>query len=344
VTVAVMSTPLLVFPRLVLPAMGVVYVLAARPIAALGSRWPALAVALALAVAAFPLRGSIRYANLVSRPGTMDRALDWLTARVPDDALVLETRPEGADPGRFAGTLLGVDPARHELLAWTTEQDPRGLSLLSREADLVVTGAGDARWARPLRTVYEGHHLRTPGRWRVLSEPENGPVILRFRVSDRRPRYAAHDLRRARLDASEGAALLPRLADGDPATAWRSGGPMSGDEWIEVRLPEPARVGSVELVLETPPAGHGPSLEVLLRTPGGELAPVWSVDARPPLPEQVRARSLGSQRRLGQRLVFEAREADAVRILQRGVRPEAWGLAELRLLVLEGEETFRVRY
>jgi hypothetical protein len=344
VTLLVMSTPLLVFPRLILPAMGVVYLLAARPIAALGSRWLPLAAALALAAGALPLRGSLRYANLAARPGTMDRALDWLEARVPDGALILETRPEGADPGRFAGTMLGADPARHELVAWTTEQDPRGLALLVREADLVVTGARRSGWARELRTVYEGHHLRAPGRWGVLGEPEQGPVIVRFRVSDRRPRYAALDLRRARLAASGRESQLPNLFDGDPGSAWSSEGTMSGGEWLEVSLPEPARVGSVELTLREPPSEHGPSLEVQLRGPGGELWPIWSVDARPPLPEQVRARARGSSRPLGQRLVFEAREASGVRILQRGVRPEPWSVSELRLLASLGEEPYRVRY
>ncbi|HWX23872.1 MAG TPA: glycosyltransferase family 39 protein, partial [Vicinamibacteria bacterium] len=115
-TLVVMSTPVLVFPRLILPAMGVIYALAGLPVEALARRHRTLAVLLALLAAAFPLRGSLRYVNLVARPSAADQALDWLVAHVPPGSRILETRPEGADPGREAGAMLGIDPARYEIL------------------------------------------------------------------------------------------------------------------------------------------------------------------------------------------------------------------------------------
>jgi hypothetical protein len=92
------------------------------------------------------------------------------------------------------------------------------------------------------------------------------------------------------------------------------------------------------------PAEHGPSLELELRDASGEWHPVWVAEARPPLRDQVRARSRGSERPLGQRQVFEPREARALRLRQTGVRPEPWTISELRLLVREGDVAFRVRY
>jgi hypothetical protein len=343
-TVLVMSTPVLVYPRLILPAMGVVAIVAATPIAWLAHRWRLVAAAVALAAAIQPLRGSIRYANVTAYPSATDRLLDWVEAVVPSGGRILDTRPE-ADTGWTAAVVLGVDPAKHETLHFSVREDGRGLALLVREVDLVLTPTGhQPPWAEGLRLVYKARHTTKPKDWLRLGEPQLGQAITRACVSDVRPRYRAIDLARAEITASANQDELGRLHDGDPNTAWTSATAMIGREWIEILFDEPATVGRVELFLGYTPRRHGPELALLVRAEDGDVSPVYAAPLRPNIVDQLAARKAGSARPLSQMLVIEPRAVTGLRLVQQGVRPEPWALAELRIDAYEGEEPYRLPY
>jgi len=319
-TLLVVAPTGMMFQRHILPAMGIAYLLAATPVELLWRRSRVLAVALAIAAAAIPLRRSAGYVEAVSTPSAEDRVLDWINASMAPGSRILETRP-GSRVGATPGMALGIDSKRFEFIELRADEDRAALSRLAPEMDLVVVGPGKGgTWRSGLRTVYQG-----AGPFGVVA------VQLQVPAPGSRPAYVPVPLSRARLSASENADAVALLADGDPRTTWTSRGAMAGHEWLEVALEHPARLGRIELLLGNVPQGYGPDLQLRISEDGRafEDLRVVEVRARP-------SRQNPAWRPVSQVLVFEPRTARHVRILQTGVRAEPWAVSELRLETAEG--------
>lgn len=328
-TIAVMSVATMVFPRLILPGLGCVYVLAGFGVELLAARSRALAVAVACLAAFVPLRGSLRSVNVAVRPSPADRALDFFEARYGPGTRVLETRIEGVEPGLDAGAMLGFDRTRLDVLEHP-EHDA-ALRLLAAHADVVVTAPGrEDYWGASLVTIYEAPAHRPARTWSRLGPlREDGPPVLRFGVPRRRLGCTPVELRAARLSSSFGPTGLDALRDGDPRTSWRSPRDLAGDEWLRIEWPAPLALGRVTLRLDASPARYGPELELRTSVDGELFEPVVAAPSRPTIERQLQARRLGDQRPLAQELVLMPRDVRAVEIRQRGLRPEPWSLAEL---------------
>lgn len=312
-TVLVMSTGSLVFPRYILPSMGIVHLAAAVPFEVLARGGPGrlLAGALAAATVVAPLRASADYVYLASHESAQDKALDWILAHVDRGARILETRG-GASPGGDPGAMIGLPPGRYETVFFYSEDDAQGLlPLIAPRMDLVVMYPGEG-W-KALRTVYVAQNaVGTPEA--VLKVPAN------------RPEDVAVDIRAARMSASGNAAELPRLVDGDPSTWWMTRQPLRGDEWIQMEFGGPVRVARVELVLGLKPEKHEPEVALMTSDDGVVYRAVPSVSARPPVRDQAAA---GVQ--LSQELLLKPRPVKGVRILQLGRRSDPWTVAEIRV-------------
>lgn len=337
----VMSSASLAFPRLILPGMAVVWLLAAWPVELLARRSRALAVLLALAAAVSPARATLRYLNTISAPSPQDAALDWFEARARGSLSVLETRPEGVEAGLEAGGILGIDRTRHDFVPHTARDE--GLRLLAREADLVVVAPQDeAFWGDLLVTVYEARQRRPPKAWSPLARVRyDGPVIFRLALPRLRARYSLLDLGRAELSASERPEALAALRDGSTTTGWSSAGPAQGREWLRLELDRPATVGRVEWLLGAALRDHDPEVELRAGLDGQALEPVQAVLARPLLAEQLLARRLGDSRPPSQVLVFEPRPVRVLELRQAGRRSDPWSVAELRVFEYGGQQPYQ---
>jgi hypothetical protein len=309
-TLAVMSTGSLVFPRYLLPSMGVVYLAAAVPFEVLARTGAGrvLAAVLTVATVAAPLRGSRDYVYLASHESANDRALDWILANLDRGARILETRAE-ANPGGTPGLMIGLPPGRYELVVRNQQGVDDLLPLIAPRMDLVIMEPGMG-WSA-LKTVY-------------AAENAVGAREVVLKVPARRPEEDLVDPRSATIRASDERQDPRAMVDGDPRTAWSTSEPLHGDEWIEVSFPQPMRVARVELVTRRVPGGHDPELSVMA-SDGAGFQPVASVSARPPLREQATGRPLS------QELMLKPRPVRALRILQLGRRAEPWDVAELRI-------------
>jgi 4-amino-4-deoxy-L-arabinose transferase-like glycosyltransferase len=320
--VLVMSTALLVFPRLILPAMGVVYVLIGVAVTWIAERSRAAAAAAALLAFVPATQTSYRFARYLAAPSARDKALDWIAANVPKDARILETRFDAGIGGR-AGAILGLDRARYDVVE-RNEGDRAELRLLAPEMDLIITGpgpGGPGTWGESLVTVFRG-----------LGAAND--LVLQLKRPDPRfvPDYrwlAARDLRLRVSDHAEQAAAL---VDGDPITHWSTDGALRGGEWIEIEWAAPIPVGRIELRLGNAPQRHGPDLEVSVRrADGGTWGAAKAAPARPEIAEQLEAQARGSTRPLSLAFVLNPRPITALRLTQTGVRPEPWVVSELRV-------------
>jgi hypothetical protein len=318
-TLIVMSTAALVFPRLMLPAMGIVYLMAGASVGRLAGVSRVSAAAVAVASAGLALPASLGYVQLMRLPSAEDKALEWIEAHLPPGARILETRPD-ARPGGRPGSTIGIDPTRYEVLYLGTDEDKAGLRLLAPHMDLVLTGPGlGGRWGQALEPVYRAFG------------PEGAFVLqLKMPRMEARPRYVPLDPMSFNVSASHNPAALPALHDCDFTTAWTSGRPLLGGEWLEVQLDRPQRVGRVELHFVRPPEHYGPEVEVLVQDEGGRWVAPRVVRARPPIEELA---ALGKP--LSEVLLIEPRLTRAVRLIQSGRRPEPWTIAELRIDVRE---------
>lgn len=314
-TLLVVAPTGMMFQRHILPAMGIVYLLAVTPVQWLSGRSRLLALALGVAAAVSPLQRSVAYVERVSEPSAEDKVLDWIDAKLPAGSRILETRP-GSSVGGRPGMALGIDRKRFEFLERRSDEDRGALALLAPEVDLVITGpARGGAWRSGLETVYQG-------------VGPLGAVALQLQIPGpgRRRAYVPVELNSARLSASTGVDAVRFLVDGDPTTSWTSRQPMHGHEWLEVALDQPRMLGRIELLLGNTPEGYGPDLQVQTSEDGRGFESVPVVEARVRPSEQDPA-----WWPLSQVLVFASRQARAVRILQTGVRADPWSVSELRL-------------
>lgn len=316
VTVLIHASAHPVWPRFLVPSLGVLALLAGFGLSRLTRGRPALALPLAAAALAQPLWVSAEYSLRMARPTAQDDALDWIEANLPAGSLVLETRVRATPGGGRPGASLGLDPARHEVRFAGPDTPPRDLAFLARHADLVVTGPGGGgrNWQAPLRTL---HEARGP----------LGEAVLRLRAVDpaERPRYDTVPLASASLSASANAEALPLLGDGSPATSWTAGA-AGGEQWLAARFGRLVTLGRLELVLPGPPLDVDPVLRVFLEDEAGTRRGVETVSLRPETRQQL---SAGRPRSLV--LLFRPTSGRALRLerADRGRGP--WSVAELVL-------------
>jgi hypothetical protein len=315
-TFALMASAALVFPRLMLPALGVVYVLASWPVAALARRSAGAAAALLLSAVGLPLATSVRAVAELSGPSAADQGLDWIEAHVPAGASILETRPEADWAVRFGWAVAG-DYGKYELLDDYRHRDPRALCLLAQEADVTITSpdAGTRSWARGLTTLFEAHGA------------DGSELQLRRAGRASKPQYQRIGWAEVTLTASENESQLPALRDGAADTAWSTQREMTGQEWIELAFAEAVRVGRLELELGYRPRRYAPEIQVWTRVAGQkgyDRTPI-AVEACAPLDQQL----LAGRPRLRQRWVLDPRPLVALRISQRGARQEVLRIAEI---------------
>jgi hypothetical protein len=308
VVIAVLSTAEIHFDRHLVPAIGVLSVLAGRVIASVAKRSPVAAVCAAVAAAALPLAGSIDYVRGVSVPGTRDAVVDWVDRNVRPGARVVTTLGE-----------LGLDARRYEVVRIPRlDERSRPLAL---HADAVITGPGDSEMlVRQLSTLYAADP----------PNPHAGPrLVVSAPPAADRPAYEEVKPALPWLSASFGKEGLPALVDGDRETAWTTAAPQAPGEWIQVDLPAPRTIGSVELLLRGRGRMYGKNLHVFVTEDGKEWSRVSVMQGRPPVAAQ-----LPSPGGSAQVLIFEPRRVRALRIEQVGRRERAWGVAELRLFAL----------
>jgi hypothetical protein len=296
VTIAVFSTAEVNRDRFMLPALGVLAVIAGAATARLAARSRALAVAVALLAAAEPLAESVRYLAAIGRPGTRDVALDWVDANVPAGARILTTLPA-----------LGLDRQRYEVL--TMERFDDRAALLSRSVDFVATND-----PRPgLRTVF-----------RVLPADLNAgpPVVVAVPEVARRLRRVP--VAPSGVKVSENEARVPDMLDGNLETRWETVGPQVPGTWIEMRLSDPRPLAAVELALGRRARLFAANLHLFTLGADGSWERLAVVDGRPSWEQQ-------KGRQPSQLLLFAATPTRGIRLLQVGRRVRPWSVAELRL-------------
>ncbi len=314
VVVLVMASVDLLYLRHALPCLFVLALLAALPLQALAERRPWLAVLVALGAAALPLRTSWNYVGNVSGVLPRDRVLDWADAHLPAGAIVLDTRPELG---------LGFARERHEVIAADERRGPLD-KLLAENVDAILTGPGLGRRWGPLVTLFP------PG-----STGEPLALQLKTASAARRARYAAINLKQARLSASHDTARLARLVDADLATVWSPGIPQAPGQWLQVDLAAPAALARVELVLGVG-RHYAADLRLWISADGREWRRTRDAFVRGPVEDQV-----ASVRAPSQLLIVAPEEVRGLRLEIGSTGREPWELAELRLDVRASSATER---
>jgi hypothetical protein len=297
--VAVFSTAEVHHDRFVVPALGVIALCAGEAARRIGGRrW---AWVLAGAAALGPLRSSVDYVGGIRQPSTRDLALDRIDASVPPGGTVVTTITD-----------LGVPRDRYRVLP-TVGLDEGRARLLAEHADAVVAQpVADDALLRDLRTV-------------AVIEPPNrhaGPPLV-LAVPLHPARYEPVDLRSAVVAASEAPERVFALFDGDAGTSWMTAGPQ-GNDWIEVALPHPVRLGRVELRVPGRGRLYGRNIHVLVEGPSGSLARVAVVSGLPPIEPGAAA---GAR----QLLIFAPVLTSRIRLAQVAAAARPWGVAELRI-------------
>jgi 4-amino-4-deoxy-L-arabinose transferase-like glycosyltransferase len=316
-TLVVMASQRFLFARHLLPSLAVPALLAAlavQALAAVASRRlrapPAvIAAGLGLAVAAAPLRTSLYYARAIARPGTRDRALDWADLNLPAQARVLSTVE------RF-----GLDAGRLEVIE-SPALGPHDGPLVLEMDHVLATTADDAR-------ALEG--LAEQARF----EPDSavsGPTIRALSVPPSlRPAYRLLPLAPGQLTASENGGDIAAAADGRVETLWRTADPQRIGDWVAAALPEPVRLGRVELWLGPHTRFAARELQLAVSSDGATWMDVRTRPTRPAVDHQQP--SLGPST---QTLVLVPPvTARYVRVGLRRSGAHRWGIAELRLYAL----------
>lgn len=311
-TLGVFSLASIAFPRHLLQVTGGLCVLFGLGLARLALVSRAAAALLLLVALAPSLRTTFDASLAQTLPSAPDRAKAWIDAHMKGGAVILESRRDAA-LGARAGAAVGVDRSRFEFV--TPENPDRSeLKLLMPHADLVIVDADRSQTG----SLFAGS---------TLAFDALGPRGLRV-LSLLVPGARAHPILAepsgVSASSTEG---LDALMDGRFGTMWSSAGPMNGSEWIEFRYREPRRLCRVEIDTPLPARGHEPELVVRLAAPDeAGFREVRSASLRPSREDQVR---FGRPR--GQTLVFEPELASAIRLEQRGARPDRLTVSEARV-------------
>ena len=290
------------YDRLLVPALGVFVLLAARGLLTIARGRPAAGWLAALAAVAFPLVSSAAYLRQLRRPSTWDQAVNFVGSQAPPGSRILSTERD-----------LGLDRQRFEVLP-ATGSAPLD-DLLARNADLVVAGAGRPLDPTGLRSLL----ALTPDR------PEDGPPLVVYSVPDSaRPRYAPFPLARAQLTASEGADMLDRMRDGRLDTDWHTTARQHPGQWLQVDLPEAVVLARVELALGRRGQRHGRDLHLMVTQDGQDWRRVRAAAGRAPVEEQAADGA-------SEVFLVEPVRVRGLRLEQMGRGERRWGIAELRL-------------
>jgi 4-amino-4-deoxy-L-arabinose transferase-like glycosyltransferase len=295
VCLAVFSTAEVNRDRFMLPALGVLAVIAGAAVAWIAVRSSRLAVAVALLAAGPPLVQSVRYVAAIARPGTRDQAVDWIQAHAAPGARILTTLPE-----------LGLDRTRYEVLV--LEPGDERVATVASSVDHVVAAAEIAGLFATAEIAPRDVHA--------------GPRIVVGRPAAARALRPV-PLTLADLGASENAEELAHVLDGDLDTRWESPAPQEPGTFLELRLREPRPLARVELALGDRPRHFAANLHVLALGEDGAWTRLRTADGRPPVPEQLGAPS--------QVLLLPAVKTRGLRLVQMGRRVRPWSVAELRL-------------
>jgi hypothetical protein len=309
-TLVIMSTGEGRFVRFLVPTSALLCLLAALPLARLGTSRPRLAVAIAALAVVIPLSESATRARAFARPSTSDRALDWIRDKAPANAVILDG---------FVGLLkLGLDRTRHDVLRATgsPERDRR----LALDSDFVITNASSAASVAD----WPPSHVVRPE-----SELSGAPIAILRVPEERRHRYATVAVEPGWLTSSENPGALAKVLDGRLRTHWKTTRPQRAGDWIEVRLPRPTPVARIEMEMGPWSQRYARELELLSRTNGGQWARREALDGRPSTSELIRW-----QKPVGQVLLIEPVRVSAIRIVATRSAERKWGISELRILVL----------
>ena len=312
VIVAVMSTVVFHHDRHLVPTMGILSLFAALGLQSVARFDVRPAVLLGVAALGLPLFTSATYATHIARPGTRDRAVDWIEAHLDRGSRVLTTIND-----------IGISKRRYEVLGRTLR--PSSDRLLSLHMDAVI--------ARPLRDKKLVEDLQ-PG---FLAEPDHpaaGPPIGVYTVPPQlRPRYVPVFLEASWLSASDAPQRVGRMVDGRFATGWRSANPQKVGTWIEVSLPSSVLLGKIELALGRHPLRHREGLRLFVTYDGEEWERVRAVRGRPEPRRQVPGGEGASQV-----LIIEPALVSGVRLVTSKERSKPWFVAELKLFALSDTE------
>ena len=308
-TLVIMSTGGGRFLRFLVPTSALLCLLAALPLARLGTVRPRLAVAVAVLAAAIPLNASAVASRAFAQPSTPDRALDWIEERAPDNAVILDG---------FVGLQeLGLDRRRYDVLKATgsPERDRR----LAVDSDFVITDP-DAAFVAD----WGPSHVVEPE-----SEFSGPPIALRRVPAEARRRYAPVELEPDGLDSSENPGVLVKMLDGRPRTQWNTARDQRAGDWIEVRFERPTPVARIEMDMGPWSQRFARELELLSRKNGEDWQRREALDGRPSTSELIRW-----QKPVSQVLLIEPVPVSAVRIVAMRSAERKWGISELRILVL----------
>ncbi len=247
--------PILVFPptllallvtsevhwsRLILPAFGVVSVMAGLGFETVARRLPWAAWTAVVAGSLLPLSASISFLTLALQPGTRDRALDWIVARVsPHGSVLTSVESLGLDRSRFEVFDTSGAPGADRRMAESVD----AVILRDREADLFPT------WP-PALGLPSGSTVTGP------------PLVLFFTPDSVRRLRALVPAAWMRLNASSNNEETSLALDGRPDTYWRTAQPDRDGEWVEVTLSQKIRLVQIDLLLGARPSRAGRHLRL----------------------------------------------------------------------------------
>jgi hypothetical protein len=302
--IAVLSTAQIHRSRYLLASFGALAVLAGLGLDAAWRRSRALGVALSLVAIASPLVTAVRDVSALTRPSTLDRALDWTT--------------ENAAQGSRVATMftqIGLDRGRLELVP--VEDWSAAGRHTAAHADVVIATV-DAT-----RPPFQGFVRRLEAQ---PAHPLEGPPIEVLTRATAEPTTRI-DLRDARLDASENTGRLTLIVDGDAGTRWETQETQRPGMWVEVALKAPVVIDRIELTLGGRPNQWGRHLEVALSQDGRDWTPAKTTLGRATVSEQV-----SGDRGHSQVLILSTPAlARVVRVRLTGDGPPRWGFAEIEI-------------
>ena len=287
--------------RLILPCFGALSVIAGRGFETVAQRLPRVAWAVLLAGSLTPVVTTAWYLQRVSRPGTRDRALDWIAAHIPQGGSVL-TSVEG----------LGLDRSRFEV--FRTTGVPAADRRMAGIVDAVVLNSRETDLLPPL----------PPALALASDSTVSGPALLLFAgpESVRRLRRPV-PLERTSLTASSAESDLFLAVDGRLDTYWKTPERNTDDAWVEIALDREVRLSGIDLLLGGRPGRAGRHLTTWV--PGGGREEWRSV----PTAVYRSESSAGEADR--QVVLFEPTLVRKVRVHADSPPLQRWGFAEIRL-------------